>query len=80
MLEAFAWAIVPYVVNTFPSFTSRFLIIWRTTFSLSCEDIPLAAVASVFVANMTHIVFCSPARLAVFSPDAIRLFLPDYQA
>lgn len=44
-----------------------------TTFSL-------VAVASVFVANMTHIVYCSLAWVAVLFPVAIRLFLPDYQA
>jgi len=41
---------------------------------------PLVAVASAFVANMNHIVCCSPVWVAVLFPDAIRLFLPDYQA
>jgi len=41
---------------------------------------PLVSIASALVANMTHFVFCSPAWVAVLFPDAIRLFLPDYQA
>ncbi len=40
---------------------------------------PLVVVASVFVANMNHFVFCSPTRVAVLCPGAIRLFPLDYQ-